>query len=145
MTTSKIDLSAINALNAVRPEVKPGVTNPLPSGKPPGSSSKYGSKPGVFTFYKLDRKSEVEPGKFNYQIKKFNMDLEIESSYPLTYIPSNNGGYYSCSCPGSEKRFDCRHKGIMKAIIDANEVDSQRFFCFETKTFQEPFEIGRHK
>jgi hypothetical protein len=129
-----IDLDAIKAMQPATP------STPAPQTTKP---NKWGPKPGVFTFYRLKQMAEVEPGKFNYEITKFDMDLNVESQYAMIFIPSNNGGYYDCNCPGAAKRFDCRHKAIQKAIVDAGEVNSGRFYCFETKTFKRPEEVGR--
>lgn len=125
MTNSGIDLTKINALPKVeRPQGE----------KPP--SKQYAPKPGVFTFYKLNT---VPGADKSFKITKFNSDLEVESSYFMNYIPSTNGGYYDCQCPAS--KFDCRHKAIMKSIVDNGQVDSSKFLCFETKMFKEPTEI----
>lgn len=66
-------------------------------------------------------------------VKKFNPDLELLSEYEVSFIGSPNGGYYDCPCPAS--KFDCRHKEIIRQVKDRNEIGSERFFCFETKTF----------
>lgn len=132
---------ANNPANEIAPPEVDMTPKPRPqtSGGNGGTYGKY-TKPGVYTFYKLRQMGEVEPSKFNYQITKFNSDLDIESQYNMTFIPSRDGGYYDCNCPAS--KFDCRHKSIMRTIRDAGKVDSEHFYCFETKTFKLPTEIA---
>jgi len=133
-----------NKPTIVIPDVSGVNTSKPMSASSAGKTSKWGPKPGVFTFYELKTVGQTLPGnKPNYEITKFDSDLNVESHYNMNYIPSNNGGYYDCNCPGAAKRFDCRHKAISKAIIDADAVNSDRFFCFETKTFKLATEIGR--
>lgn len=107
-----------------------------------GGGKKWGAKPGVLTFYKLQTVPDSS-GKTlerpHYRVTKFDSDLNVESSYIMNYMPSNNGGYYDCQCPAS--KFDCRHKMIQKEIETAGEVDSERFFCFETRVFKRAEEI----
>lgn len=122
-----IDLSAIG----VQPS-PPRVAKPQSTGV-----SKYTPKPGVFTFYKL--RTSGEAGAKNRIITKFNSDLDVESSYHMNWIESTNGGYYDCQCPAS--RFDCRHKTIQKDIELAGKLDSDTFFCFETRVFKLATEI----
>lgn len=83
-----------------------------------------------FTYYKLRKAPEV-PG--SYTITKYDGDIEPLNTYALSAIQGRNGVYYDCSCPAST--FDCRHKRIMKAIVDNGKVDSADFFCFETSEF----------
>ena len=85
---------------------------------------------GKLTFYKLHSVPGAEKSR---KITKFDSDLNVESSYFMNYMPSNNGGYFDCQCPAS--KFDCRHKAIMKTIEEAKQVDGTKFYCFETKTF----------
>ncbi len=110
-----------------------GTATPPPKGK-------WGPKPGVFTFYKLTSKNPQDEHP-NYTITKFSKDLDVESSYTMNFLPTANGGYYDCSCPGAAKVFKCRHKDIMAQIRESNEVNGERFFCFETKTFKAMEEI----
>lgn len=127
VTKPTIDLSAIG--------VQP--SPPRAPAAPKTGGSKYTPKPGVFTFYKL--RTSGEPGAKNRIITKFNQDLDVESSYHMNWIESNGGGYYDCQCPAS--RFDCRHKSIQKDIELAGKLDSDAFFCFETRTFQKMEDI----
>ena len=126
----EIDIAAIGA--------KPAPMRQASSG---GGGSRGPKKvSGGFTFYKLHSLADTEEsgkaasGNPNYRITKFNEDLNVESSYNMDYFPSSNGGYYDCKCPAS--KFDCRHKGIMKHIVEAKKVDAPEFFCFETRTFK---------
>lgn len=128
--------------NPTKPSIVPPVVDMTPTPKAPSAAGvKQGrySKPQTFSFYKLHTKSEVVPGKYNYTITKFDQDLNVESSYAMTYIPSNNGGYYDCNCPAA--KFDCRHKGIQRAILQAGKQDSELFYCFEAGTFKRAEEI----
>lgn len=84
--------------------------------------------------YKLTSDNPEAPHP-NFRIKKFDRDLNLESSYANDFVDSKGGGYYSCECPGYAKRFKCRHQEIRAAIINANEVNGERFFNFETRTF----------
>lgn len=127
------------SVSIVPPAVDMTPTPRTPTPNASGGYSKYAKKQG-FTFYKLDTLSEVTPGNYNYRISKFDQDLNVESSYQMTYIPSNNGGYYDCNCPAA--KYDCRHKGIKRAILEAGKQDSERFYCFETGTFKAAEEIG---
>lgn len=88
------------------------------------------------TYYKLKSIAGTEK---NYDITKFDEDLEVISSYKMSFLPSNNGGYYDCNCPAS--KFDCRHKSIMRKILDAGQLDSEKFLCYETNTFKLATEI----
>lgn len=124
MTNSnEFDLSKIGAL--------PAVDHPQSSTGP----KKYGPKPEVFTFYKL---KSAEDSK-SYQITKFNSELDVESQYWMNFMPTAQGGYYDCLCPAS--KFECRHKGIMKTIINSNQVNGDKFLCFETGMFKLATEI----
>lgn len=115
-----------------------GVKASPPQPAKPAKQSYGGNKPGStgFTFYKLQ---SVSPGSKNRKITKFNQDLDVESSYHMNWIESNNGGYYDCQCPAS--KFDCRHKAIQKDIEIKDMLDSDKFFCFETRTFQKMEDI----
>lgn len=107
-----------------------------------GGGRSYNKKPGKgFTFYKLHTldKNDTDKDRPNYRVTKFDEDLNVESSYVMNYMPSANGGYYDCQCPAS--KFDCRHKAIAKEIEAAGKVDSDAFFCFETRTFKLAEEI----
>lgn len=119
------DLSKIGAL--------PKVERPAGESAPKKS---YGPKPGVFTFYQLRTIPNVPK---SFKITKFNSDLEVESSYFMNWMPTAQGGYYDCQCPAS--KFECRHKGIMKTIVNNGFVDSPKFLCFETGMFKEATEI----
>ena len=122
----KIDLNAIG----IAPK-------PTPTPKAASPNKQYGSKPGVFTFYKL---KQPDPNSRNLTITKFNSNLDVESSYYMNYMPTKDGGYYDCQCPAS--KFDCRHKGLMKAIVEAGHINSEKFFCFETRMFKAATEIS---
>lgn len=76
-------------------------------------------------FYKL----KSHPGTKNFTIQKFDEDLDCISSYPLIYHEAANSHYYDCGCPAA--KFDCRHKAIMKEILDDGMVDSEKFFCHQ--------------
>ena len=89
------------------------------------------------TFYKIKSSSDAPNAK---KIIKFDQDLEKISEYNLTYFEGKNGGYYDCNCPAS--RFDCRHKDILKQFETHNQVDGDKFFCFEAKTWKTPEELG---
>lgn len=120
--------------------VPPAVDMSTPPKSPSQVSGKaYQTKQKELSFYKLNRLSDVEPDHPNYRISKFDSDLNVISSYQMTYIPSNNGGYYDCNCPAS--KFDCRHKAIQRAIIQAGMVDSNKFYCFDAGTFKVAEEI----
>lgn len=90
----------------------------------------YGNK--AKSYYKI---VTVPNGGGSLKVTKFTPDLEVESSYYMNWIESANGGYFDCQCPAS--RFDCRHKTIHTLIKSQNEIDGDRFFCFETKTFHD--------
>lgn len=83
----------------------------------------------------------TQAAKPNVTITKFTPDLEVESSYTMSFIPSQGaeGGYYDCNCPAS--KFDCRHKSILKQFEAYGQIDGEKFFCFETKTFHEMNEV----
>lgn len=103
------------------------------------SSAPKNKKPARgFTFYKL-HSLQSDGARPNYRITKFDEDLNVESSYMMNYMPSSNGGYYDCQCPAS--KFDCRHKAIQKEIEMADKVDSEQYFCFETRVFKNAEEI----
>lgn len=89
------------------------------------------------TYYKIKHLKPSQPNTHekSVQITKFNADLDVESSYPMNYIESKGGGYYDCACPAS--KFDCRHKAILKAFEAHNQIDGDKFYCFETKTFHD--------
>lgn len=96
------------------------------------------AKPKELTYYKLN----LIPGtEKNYDITKFDSDLNVMSGpYKMSFIPSKDGrGYYDCNCPAS--KFDCRHKSIMRAIVDAGQANGDKFYCFETRTFKSAGEI----
>ena len=80
------------------------------------------------TYYKLKTNNDAPKAR---TITKFDSDLDVISSYFMTYIQGSDRGYYDCSCPAS--KFDCRHKGIMAEIEARGALDSDKFFCFETK------------
>lgn len=124
----KIDLVAIGV------KASPA---PSPSAKSGSGGSKWAPKPGVFTFYQV--RTVGDPQNKNMKITKFNSELDVESSYNMNWIPSQNGGYYDCQCPAS--KFDCRHKGLLKDIELAGMIDSPKFYCFETRTFKSAEEI----
>lgn len=92
-------------------------------------------------FYKITSKNPEAPHP-SFRVNKFTPDLELESSYAMEWIDSKGGGYYMCECPGFAKRFQCRHKEIREAIVNANQVNGEKFFAFETKTFKEAKEIN---
>jgi hypothetical protein len=79
-------------------------------------------------YYKLSS----HPGNENLTIKKFDEELDCTSIYHMIFIESKDGGYYDCQCPAS--KFDCRHKGIMKTIKDAEMINSSKFYCHQAPT-----------
>jgi len=130
----------LKKINSMAPPA--GVSPPTKQSKP------WGQKPGIFTFYTLTTAPsnptlKAPADKPSFYIKKFNADLELESQYVMNFIPSTGGGYYDCTCPGAAKRFDCRHKAIMREITGQGKQDSGEFFCFETRVFKKPEEIGK--
>jgi len=84
------------------------------------------------TYYKIH---SIEGAGKSVRVTKFNADIEPESSYVMNHIDNPEGGFYDCQCPAS--KFDCRHKDILKRIKAADKIDSDLFFCFETKSFHE--------
>lgn len=88
------------------------------------------------TFYKLKTNNAAPNAR---TITKFDEDLNVLSSYHMTYFDSSQGGYYDCACPASA--FNCRHKGIMAEINARGLLDSDKFFCFETKEVLEATQI----
>lgn len=106
----------------------------------PQVSPTSGKAPKGLSFYRIKKLSEVVPGRFNLQITKFDSDLNVESSYAMNFLPSGGGGYYDCQCPAS--KFDCRHKQILQAFEQAGELDGEKFYCFEAKTFKSAQEIA---
>lgn len=126
-----------------KPSIVPPAVDMTRAPQTPSSSGvkqgRYAKQQKGFTFYKLHTKGEVVPNHYNYTITKFDQDLNVESSYNMTYIPSNNGGYYDCNCPAA--KFDCRHKSIQRTILQAGKQDSDKFYCFETGTFKMAEEI----
>jgi hypothetical protein len=88
------------------------------------------AKAPKFTYYQLKSAPKV-PG--SYTITKFDGNADALNTYALSRIEGRNGAYFDCSCPAST--FDCRHKRIMKSIIDAGMTNSGKFFCFETSEF----------
>jgi hypothetical protein len=125
MTDNKIgiDLDAIG--------VQPSPVRSAPSQKSPAPV-----KAGKYTFYKIH---SVPSAEGSVKITKFDSDLEVISSYFMNWMPSRNGGYYDCQCPAS--RFDCRHKPILQTFQQHKEIDGDRFFCFETRTFKKVEDI----
>ena len=130
-----IDLEKIGVKPTPIPERPPGALQ----GKP-----KAWNKPdAAMSYYKLVTVNgdQIQPdGRQNYRITKFNSALNVESSYFINYMPSGGGGYFDCQCPAA--KFDCRHKAIMKSIIEAGNVNSDKFFCFEMRTFKDANEIS---
>lgn len=79
------------------------------------------------TYYKLTTNTAAPNAR---TITKFDDDLNVISSYHMTWFQGNNGEYYDCACPAST--FLCRHKRIMADITARNGLDSDKFWCFET-------------
>lgn len=97
-----------------------------------------------YTFYTIRHASEADASKEHptYRVTKFNSDLEMESTYNMPWMDSKDGGYQHCECPGAAKVFNCRHKKILQEIKQANMINSDKFFCFETRTFKSAQEIA---
>lgn len=89
------------------------------------------------TFYKVRSADNVAPKA--RIITKFNSDLDVLSSYHMTWFEGSNKGYYDCACPAT--KFDCRHKTILAKIEASKKVDSEEFYCFETNEFLRPEEV----
>ncbi len=83
---------------------------------------------GSKTYYKLTTNSAAPHAR---TITKFDSDLNVISSYFMTFFQGSNRSYYDCSCPAS--KFDCRHKTIMADIEARKGLDSELFFCYESK------------
>lgn len=86
------------------------------------------------SYYKLQSVEEGKKGKEQpFRIKKFDEDLNLVSDYAMNYIPTADGGYHDCQCPAS--KFDCRHKSIMREIVDRDMIDAEEFFSFKSRAF----------
>lgn len=83
---------------------------------------------GSKTYYQLKTNGAAPNAR---TITKFDSDLEVVSSYYMTYFEGNGRSYYDCACPAS--KFDCRHKTIRAEIEARGGLDSPKFFCFEDK------------
>jgi hypothetical protein len=94
------------------------------------------------SYYKLLQTDPlVEPQKLeqSFVIKKFDGDLECVSTYDIEFKKSSTGGYHDCNCPAV--KFDCRHKALMKDIVELRGVNSEKFFNFKKRTFHNATEL----
>lgn len=62
-----------------------------------------------------------------YIITKFTNDLNVEASYSV--------GNTICECPAGH-RPTCRHRQMLPTL--APRVDTAWFYCFETKSWEDP-------
>lgn len=68
-----------------------------------------------------------------FEIAKFDLDLNVESSYALTQE--------ECECPQSHKP-TCRHRKMLPLFLAVDRVDTDFFFDFDTKTWHQPLNDG---
>lgn len=88
-------------------------------------------------YYKL----QTIPGQHEktYKITKFDENLDMQSEYFMNWIDAPNGGYHDCQCPAA--KFDCRHKAISRDILAQQQLNGEKFYCMQTKSFHNASEI----
>lgn len=90
------------------------------------------------TFYKV-RSNKAAPKALT--VTKYDQDIEVMSEYHMTWFEGKDKGYYDCACPAA--KFNCRHKDILEKFQTHNQIDGDKFYCFEAGTFKTLEELGK--